>query len=153
MAEDKVNHPKHYTTHPSGIECIQVTEHYNFAIGNAMKYLWRAGIKGGSSDPLSKQVEDLKKSIWYINREIYNIENGVYNAVSNKQNESVAKEQSRIPPWTATAGTATRNAAADFVYDHSIIPTREYRSIEDAYDDAYSFSIGSPTTGTILNKN
>ena len=47
MQEDKVNHPKHYTNHPSGIECIEVTQYHDFCIGNAIKYLWRVGIKGG----------------------------------------------------------------------------------------------------------
>ena len=61
---DPVNHPSHYTSHPSGIEAIQVTEHYNFCIGNAIKYLWRAGLK--SHDP----IEDLQKAHWYIEREI-----------------------------------------------------------------------------------
>lgn len=60
---DPVNHPKHYTSHPSGVECIQITEHYGFCIGNAIKYLWRAGLKNDA-------VEDLKKAAWYINREI-----------------------------------------------------------------------------------
>jgi len=61
---DPVNHPPHYTAHPSGIECIQVTEHMDFLIGNAIKYLWRAGIKDAVG------VEDLKKAIWYIERKI-----------------------------------------------------------------------------------
>lgn len=60
---DTVNHPKHYTKHPSGVECIQITEHMNFCLGNAIKYIWRADLKNDS-------VEDLKKAIWYINREI-----------------------------------------------------------------------------------
>lgn len=60
---DSVNHPKHYTIHPSGVECIQITEHMNFCLGNALKYIWRAGEKGDA-------IEDLKKAIWYINREI-----------------------------------------------------------------------------------
>jgi len=60
---DVVNHPAHYTEHPSGVECIQVTEHMNFCIGNAVKYLWRADMKGNP-------VEDLKKARWYIDREI-----------------------------------------------------------------------------------
>jgi hypothetical protein len=64
---DAVNHPQHYTAHPSGIECIQVTEHMNFNLGNAMKYIWRAGSKGNT-------VEDLEKSIWYLQREIQRIE-------------------------------------------------------------------------------
>ena len=66
---DNVNHPKHYTSHPSGVECIEVTEHLNFCIGNAIKYLWRAGLKG-------EQVEDLRKARWYIDREIARILNG-----------------------------------------------------------------------------
>jgi len=61
---DQVNSPKHYTTHPSGIECIQITEHMNFCLGNAVKYVWRADLKG-------RDIEDLKKAVWYINREIH----------------------------------------------------------------------------------
>lgn len=60
---DSVNHPRHYTSHPSGIEAIEITEHENFCIGNAMKYLFRADLKG---DP----IENLEKALWYINREI-----------------------------------------------------------------------------------
>jgi hypothetical protein len=63
MPHDPVNHPKHYTTHPSGVECITVTEHMNFCLGNAMKYIWRAGEKGDA-------IEDLKKARWYLDREI-----------------------------------------------------------------------------------
>jgi hypothetical protein len=65
---DSVDHPKHYTSHPSGTECIEITEHFNFCIGNAIKYLWRAGLK--TNDPL----EDLRKAHWYIGREINRIE-------------------------------------------------------------------------------
>ena len=60
---DPVNQPKHYTAHPSGIECIQVTEHMGFNLGNAVKYIWRCDLKKDA-------IEDLKKSIWYIQREI-----------------------------------------------------------------------------------
>lgn len=60
---DKINHPKHYTSHPSGIECIQVTEHMSFNLGNVIKYLWRADDKGAPLD-------DLKKARWYLDREI-----------------------------------------------------------------------------------
>ena len=63
IENDPVNHPAHYTKHPSGIECIQITEHMNFCLGNAVKYIWRAGIKGNA-------VEDLKKAKWYIEREL-----------------------------------------------------------------------------------
>lgn len=67
LAEDVVNHPKHYTSHPSGIECIQITEHMNFCLGNATKYIWRASLK-------LNRVEDLNKAKWYIERELKRIE-------------------------------------------------------------------------------
>ena len=56
--------PDHYRSHPSGIECIQITEHMAFNLGNAVKYIWRSEIKHDSP------IEDLKKAAWYINREI-----------------------------------------------------------------------------------
>lgn len=62
---DPVNHPSHYTSHPSGIECIDVTEHFNFNIGNAVKYLWRSGLK-----ETADSIEDLEKAEWYVSREI-----------------------------------------------------------------------------------
>lgn len=60
---DMVNHPPHYTSHPSGVECIQITEHMTFCLGNAIKYIWRADRKGDA-------VEDLRKARFYIDREI-----------------------------------------------------------------------------------
>lgn len=60
---DNVNHPKHYTQHKSNVECIQITEHMNFCLGNAIKYIWRADLKNSA-------IEDLEKAIWYIQREI-----------------------------------------------------------------------------------
>lgn len=66
--DDPVSRPAHYTSDPSGIECIQITRHRNFNIGNAIKYLWRAGLKNPAS--VRAQTEDLKKAIWYINDEI-----------------------------------------------------------------------------------
>lgn len=65
---DPINHPAHYTDHPSGIECIEVTEHFNFNCGNAIKYIWRADLKHASP------LEDLRKAAWYINREIQRLE-------------------------------------------------------------------------------
>ena len=60
---DPVNHPSHYTWLPNGLEVIDVTEHMNFNMGNAVKYLLRADHKG-------KPMEDLEKARWYIDREI-----------------------------------------------------------------------------------
>lgn len=60
---DLVNHPPHYTSHPSGIEAIEITRHMNFNLGNAIKYIWRAGQKG---DP----TQDLDKAMFYLADEI-----------------------------------------------------------------------------------
>ena len=64
---DPVNHPQHYTSHPSGVECIQITEHMNFCLGNAVKYIWRA-------DEKDDKIENLKKARWYLDREIGRLE-------------------------------------------------------------------------------
>lgn len=60
---DVVQKPVHYNSHPSGVECIQITEHMNYLLGNAIKYIWRADLKG-------KPVQDLEKAVFYIQREI-----------------------------------------------------------------------------------
>lgn len=72
--DNNVDHPKHYNSHPSGIECITIARHHNFNIGNAIKYLWRAGLKHeqGMRD-MDKQIEDLQKAIFYIKDEICRI--------------------------------------------------------------------------------
>ena len=62
LAEDPIN-PSHYRRHPSGVECIDITEHMLFNPGNAVKYIWRYMDKG---DP----VENLRKAQWYLEREI-----------------------------------------------------------------------------------
>lgn len=63
VINDPVNHPKHYTDHPSGVECIQITEHMGFNLGNALKYIWRCDLKKDA-------IEDLEKAKWYIEREL-----------------------------------------------------------------------------------
>lgn len=63
LAAEEVHHPSHYTAHPSGIECITITEHMGFNLGNAMKYIWRADLKGDAT-------KDLNKAVWYIQREL-----------------------------------------------------------------------------------
>ena len=64
--KDAIN-PQHYQDHPSGVECITLTECMNFCRGNAIKYIWRAGLKGDA-------IEDLKKARWYLDREIARLE-------------------------------------------------------------------------------
>lgn len=65
MVTEVVDHPGHYNDHPSGVECIVIAEHFSFNVGNAIKYLWRSGLKA-SEDRLT----DLRKAAWYIQREI-----------------------------------------------------------------------------------
>lgn len=69
--ESNVNHPKHYNQHPSGIECIDIVRHYDFNIGNVIKYIWRAGLKHeeGMNDR-DKQIEDMEKAMFYLKDEI-----------------------------------------------------------------------------------
>ena len=60
---DPVNHPPHYTGHPSGVECITIVQHMGFCLGNVVKYVWRADLKGNA-------VEDLEKARFYLDQEI-----------------------------------------------------------------------------------
>tara|TARA_R110000822_G_scaffold262282_1_gene386670 strand:- start:3230 stop:3466 length:237 start_codon:yes stop_codon:yes gene_type:complete len=65
---DSVNSPSHYTSHPSGVEAIDITRHFNFNLGNVIKYVWRAGLKG-------ENIEDLQKARFYINDELERLSN------------------------------------------------------------------------------
>ena len=64
---DPVKHPSHYIDRVPGVECIQVTQHFNFNCGNAIKYVWRHGLKGDA-------VQDLEKARQYIDFEIKRIQ-------------------------------------------------------------------------------
>lgn len=78
LDNENVENPKHYTQHPSGVECIEITQHYDFCIGNAIKYLWRAGIKTEEGySGKEKEIEDLQKAVWYIKRKIEMLKKGV----------------------------------------------------------------------------
>lgn len=74
MSEDLVNRPSHYTSHESGIECIDIAEHLGFNLGNAVKYLWRAGKKAGVEAEL-----DRAKALWYVRRQIKKTLNECHN--------------------------------------------------------------------------
>ena len=62
---DPVHHPGHYTQHPSGVECIEVTRHMSFNLGNVVKYVWRSGLKDQAPT-----IQDLEKARWYLDDEI-----------------------------------------------------------------------------------
>ena len=94
---DPVNHPSHYkgvgvcSKCGADIEAIDVTEHYDFRVGNSLKYMLRQGKKQDvAGTARSKQIQDCEKAIWYIQRHIQNLKGELY-AESKKQNETVAK--------------------------------------------------------------
>lgn len=86
MTPDDVNHPTHYTQHPSKVECIDIVEHMNFNLGNAVKYIWRAGLKSPTPG------KDLLKAKWYICREIVRL--GLTNVEEDKPEEQRAASSS-----------------------------------------------------------
>jgi len=65
-----VNHPAHYNTDPSGVECIEITRHMSFNLGSAFKYIFRAGRKDLVGNALESELKDLRKAIWYFDDEI-----------------------------------------------------------------------------------
>ena len=70
---DKVSHPSHYTwlKELCGIEVIDITRHLDFDLGNAIKYILRAGHKSEEGySKADKTIEDLQKAIFYLNDEI-----------------------------------------------------------------------------------
>lgn len=64
---DMVNKPPHYTSDPSGVECIEITRHRNFNIGNAIKYIWRLGLKESAGKTAKEKfLQDIDKAVWYL---------------------------------------------------------------------------------------
>jgi hypothetical protein len=134
---DQVSHPEHYTSDPSGVECLEITRHRNFNIGNAIKYLWRAGLKNEE-----KHVEDLKKAIFYIQDEIYRIEEYLKGSDPTKISKDLSMPRVRvvalINEWKvmASANDAIRGrakealAAADQHYGKLI--SKAYEVIDEA---------------------
>lgn len=92
-----VDHPAHYNAHPAGIECIDVVEHFGFNVGNAIKYLWREGLKGAA-------LEDLKKAEWYIAREI------AKRLADEERTRAAAKAAARSTGARQAAQTRKKNA-------------------------------------------
>ena len=118
---DAVNHPKHYTNHPSGVEAIQITEHLNFCLGNAVKYCFRSGNKVQSD-----VTEDLRKAVWYAKRELESVLGGRKvrslgswpgSDPSNRQDQETRAYQEWIHDvaffFSAKASLHTRNGSRD----------------------------------------
>ena len=62
MSTNAVDHPRHYTSHPSGVETVEITEWLPFNLGNCVKYIMRREHKGN-------ERQDLEKALWYARRE------------------------------------------------------------------------------------
>lgn len=113
---DSVNHPKHYTSHPSGIECIQITEHMGFNLGNAVKYVWRADLKHDA-------IEDLRKAVWYIEREIAKRTNIPKSAVAEEVHEvdgTVQSSRWHVEETFNNYVTVTRYVETSRVYARAV---------------------------------
>lgn len=90
-----VVHPKHYNSHPSGVECIAIVEHMTFNTGSAMKYCWRAGLKtegvlteDAADTEAVARIKDLEKARWYLTREIDKLTQEHKLALKRRLNES-----------------------------------------------------------------
>ena len=95
-----VNHPLHYNVHPNGIECIDVVEGFNFNIGNAIKYLWRAGLKSDDA------VKDLEKAAWYVQREL--------ERCVPELHKNIVYGQTPIEEWPAVATSGLSSVQVSF---------------------------------------
>lgn len=114
-----VTHPAHYTSHPSGIECIEITEHMPFCLGNAVKYIWRAGLKGNNVE------EDLAKAVWYLEREISRIAQ-----ISEDEDKS-------YDPWSALRDFFGDDNDNDNDNDYSPVDWDSLRDEDDDEDDGF----------------
>lgn len=136
---DLVNHPPHYTSNPFGLETIEITRHYNFDVGNALKYILRAGKKGddgrgnelGPLDEAAAKVKDLRKAIWYLEDEVAQIRSqytgwnldDLYSppvdvAVMDTDGRITAEDGSDLPPGDYTMVVGEEQAWQMFLRDY-----------------------------------
>lgn len=106
---DNVNHPPHYRAHPSGVECIDIVEHMNFCLGNVVKYVWRADLKGA-------QMEDLKKARFYLNREISRLRRQQKKAETNTP---APQKGSTSPSVKSTSKSTSKRSKSDTIMKKS----------------------------------
>ena len=93
---ENVNHPSHYQ---QGIEAIDIIESWglNFSLGNVIKYTLRAPYKG-------KQIEDLEKARWYLDREIERLKIGgrYYGNTNNYIQSLLSNNGNNFSEWHAS---------------------------------------------------
>lgn len=82
-----VNHPSHYTwlKDVCGIEPIELCRHFDFAVGNALKYILRRGKKDGDMTDKEKRVEDLQKAVFYLNDHIRTLQQQMNDDIQTQQ--------------------------------------------------------------------
>lgn len=84
---DNVKHPQHYEwlKEAIGVEPIDIASNLNFCRGNAIKYILRAGRKTEEGmSPAEKEIEDLRKAVYYLRYEIKKL-----NEVSNNNSNTM----------------------------------------------------------------
>lgn len=132
VEHDPVNKPKHYTSHPSGVECIELSEKMSFNLGNAFKYVFRR-------DDKENALQDVSKAEWYLKREISRLEKLVEEMPASVEvlihpNLSISdyKKANRV-----IAAEANPNAADYYVYlfdQESVASADDLISLRDALE-------------------
>jgi hypothetical protein len=149
MSNETVNHPTHYNSHPSGIECIDVIEHFSFNIGTAVKYLWRAGLK------TTDAVEDLEKARWYVDR-----------AISHAETKDILSDPETVEAINEALAEPVRNAFRVYTEpDRSAWVTVHYfegmsvrgaaweAALKYGYSSGHSYTLAYDRSGTLLPLN
>jgi len=114
MTYDEVKKPKHYNSHPSGVECITIAQHMTFCAGNALKYIWRAGLKTADSEiPREKHLEDLRKAVQYLKFEINRIEFGDARATETDKTVSQPAKAKAEPDWLIAAKASASDETSE----------------------------------------
>ena len=164
---DPVNHPAHYLTHRSGIECITITEHLNFCLGNAVKYIWRADEKGDAINDLSKAVQYLEREI-VRRKALADIENArLIGVIADCLEKDLVTKSASLPNLTGTtlayaqAGDANRqNQMGKMCYYGDGMP-QDYeaavewwqKAAEQGNYEAQLSLVNAYRTGTGVEKN
>lgn len=123
---NNVSHPTHYNQHPAGIECIDIIRHYTCDIANAIKYLWRAGLKPEMGmDDAEKEIEDLKKALFYIEDYVKNInKRATYTVGKAAKDSSLSDKQ----VCEAQIGCVSGHEISDITcgYEHNVAVAMHY---------------------------
>ena len=143
---DPVQRPKHYNSHPSGVECIEIVEHMRFNLGNAVKYLWRGGLK--ISDP----TQDFEKALWYVNREMAvvpayvptprQIEHFTQALSDGRARRALAQPSPWCEPVRVAISALIDFHAAGEITESSRLLTRAERCIQTAISDCFNMGRG-----------